>query len=235
MWFSSRDPSGQRVKQQTRFRMTSDKGRIKTKFDHYLTICYSHKSFCYITMQGEILMKMLSRIAVASLLVSGITFASATTASVSQKNDTTLISQFNTAVSSAPLLYALSAESATVTPIPNKSNMYKLVLSNPGIYVGYFSDRPQRIAGAIPMQYFVDNWGKGKDNFVENPPNVAFHGASRGTPQGGSYIFELSNLNYDSSKNILTFNAQLLSGNKILNQFGPSSLFIDITWINTTP
>jgi len=37
----------------------------------------------------------------------------------------------------------------------------------------FFSDRPERITGHTPTDYFVDHWGSGEDNFAENPPNAA--------------------------------------------------------------
>jgi hypothetical protein len=36
----------------------------------------------------------------------------------------------------------------------------------------YFSDRPNRIAGHIGLEKFVNGWSKGDDSFAENPPNA---------------------------------------------------------------
>ena len=38
----------------------------------------------------------------------------------------------------------------------------------------FFSDRPKRIAGHMATEDFVADWkeGKGKNSFVDNPPNA---------------------------------------------------------------
>lgn len=36
----------------------------------------------------------------------------------------------------------------------------------------WFSDRPYRLTGHTPTVDFVSQWGRGNDNFAENPPNA---------------------------------------------------------------
>ena len=36
----------------------------------------------------------------------------------------------------------------------------------------YFSDRPDRVAGHLSLEKFVESWNKGSDSFKADPPNA---------------------------------------------------------------
>ena len=46
----------------------------------------------------------------------------------------------------------------------------------------YFSDRPQREVGHLSSHHFVELWGEGENNFVDDPPNAVLSFLSRGRP-----------------------------------------------------
>jgi len=48
-----------------------------------------------------------------------------------------------------------------------------LRLINVSPQVLYFSDRPDRIAGHLTMQKYLDEWSKVQDDFNDDPPNAA--------------------------------------------------------------
>lgn len=47
-----------------------------------------------------------------------------------------------------------------------------LTLEGIGEDVLYFSDRPHRIVGRSPVEWFVGAWEEGEDSFEANPPNA---------------------------------------------------------------
>jgi hypothetical protein len=47
-----------------------------------------------------------------------------------------------------------------------------LTLEGIGDDVLYFSDRPHRIVGRKPVEWFVEAWDEGEDSFATNPPNA---------------------------------------------------------------
>ncbi|WP_147235328.1 hypothetical protein [Ruegeria sp. A3M17] len=67
----------------------------------------------------------------------------------------------------------------------------QLILLGVGDEVSVFSDRPYRDAGFITRAELFDIWGKGENNFEENPPNVALTGSVDGKSQ--VVILEISN------------------------------------------
>jgi hypothetical protein len=88
--------------------------------------------------------------------------------------------------------------------------------------VVYFSDRPDRVAGHLSLEKFVESWNKGSDSFKADPPNAT-----------------LSMLNKDGAKNVVVelmtleqkdgsvvFKVAVLEG--VLSQtFKESTIFID--------
>jgi len=62
-------------------------------------------------------------------------------------------------------LFVQHAESATL-----KDGL--LTLEGIGEDVLYFSDRPHRIVGRKPVEWFVEAWDEGEDSFAMTPPNA---------------------------------------------------------------
>lgn len=89
--------------------------------------------------------------------------------------------------------------------------------------VTYFSDRPDRIAGDVSLSEFVDSWARGPDSFKVDPPNAALSFSGRTLVQ--TIIVEISNPTVKN--NSISFKARSLKGD-IPEEFGPSSLFIDV-------
>jgi len=111
-------------------------------------------------------------------------------------------------------LFVLSPESGTYAD-------GKLTLNNVPLVV-YFSDRPNRIAGHISLEKFVEMWGKGENNFKDDPPNATLsildeHGTKNA-------VVEISNP--VQMKETVTFTADILQGS-IPASFPAGTLFID--------
>lgn len=49
---------------------------------------------------------------------------------------------------------------------------YLLMVKDPVPYIGYYSNRPHRLTGIVPLLKFVQAWKTGKNSFKENPPNA---------------------------------------------------------------
>ena len=56
-----------------------------------------------------------------------------------------------------------------------QKNSYTLTLNDSSDFVSYFTDRPSRESGVMKLSEFLAMWSdkKIKNNFAENPPNVA--------------------------------------------------------------
>jgi hypothetical protein len=86
----------------------------------------------------------------------------------------------------------------------------------------YFSDRPNRIAGHMSLEKFVELWGEGTDSFEADPPNATL---SILEEDGDTdIIVELTNPLL--IENGVTFNIIILDG-KIPVSFDSSALYID--------
>ena len=86
----------------------------------------------------------------------------------------------------------------------------------------YFSDRPNRIAGHMPLKKFVENWNKGAVSFKDVPPNGVL---SIFTDKGTSEIV-VTLTKPKLEGNTLQFEVLILKG-EIPKSFGIVSLFID--------
>lgn len=98
----------------------------------------------------------------------------------------------------------------------------KLVIKNINRVV-YFSDRPQRKAGHISLQQFVDNWDKGEMSFASVSPNAALSYVK--DDRHVNKIIELSSPVIDGDN--ITFTAKYSGRPKENVSFGHVSLFID--------
>ena len=130
--------------------------------------------------------------------------------------------------------YLFIQEAAQGELIKNpKSDGYQLVLTNVPNFVSYFSDRPKRNAGTVPLAKFLKLWGENKDSsnsFSQDPPNVAIT-LQPGTKREQNIFAVLSNPSYKEGK--LTYQAKIL-GQKVQlpnGQFNHLNLFFDdIHW-----
>ncbi len=111
-------------------------------------------------------------------------------------------------------LYVLSAKSGTYEGD-------RLTLKGVPLIV-YFSDRPDRIAGHVGLEKFVEAWGKGPDSFKVDPPNAAL--SILDEKGARNVVVEVNDLKMKDGA--IIFAVRLLKGN-IPGSFGVSSMFID--------
>jgi len=89
--------------------------------------------------------------------------------------------------------------------------------------VVYFSDRPDRVAGHISFEEFVESWNKGSDSFKADPPNATLSVLDKNGAQ--NVVIEL--LSLEQKNGALHFKVKMLEGN-ITGSFERVVLFIDI-------
>ncbi|STX28565.1 Uncharacterised protein [Legionella beliardensis] len=112
------------------------------------------------------------------------------------------------------LLFLQSATQGEL--IKNKDKNYSLTLRDVPAYVGYFTDRPKRQAGTLPLTQFIELWSDKnlKNNFSAVPPNAAIAMiATSGKPQ--NFIAIISNPHY-IEKGTVTYQLNILSKKSIL-------------------
>ena len=109
-----------------------------------------------------------------------------------------------------------------------KADDKTLRLVNVGQQTLYFSDRPVRIAGHIPMPRYLDEWkaNEGPDNFGNDPPNATLSVYENGQPDNTLAVVEISHPVVDGKD--LVYNYKLIEGD-MPKGGGATALFID--WI----
>jgi hypothetical protein len=134
------------------------------------------------------------------------------------------------------LLFVQTATEGTMEPIEG-TPAFELSLSGVTPQVVWFSDRPARLSGHIPVPGFVDAWdGYG---FDDDPPNAALS-VLDAHHTADTVVVELEQPRYDPDVGTVRYRAQLLdeaSGNlshmaanidpRIEPRFGHAALFID--------
>jgi hypothetical protein len=103
----------------------------------------------------------------------------------------------------------------------------KLTLYNVNRKMTYFTDRPYRKAGQMPMQDFITNWHK---SFKKDPPNasfVCFH--SKKDEKFSDIPVELKNPKYDKENDRLVFEIKLIEKGQVVEDghYGEIVIFID--------
>jgi len=90
----------------------------------------------------------------------------------------------------------------------------------------FFSDRPDRIAGHLKMDKYLDEWTEkaGKDNFSANPPNATLSIYEPGQPENTLAVVEITNPQIDGSD--LIYSYTLIDGS-LPASGGATTLFID--------
>ncbi len=128
------------------------------------------------------------------------------------------------------LLFVQTAEQATLSPNKAKPGTYTLLLKQPAAQVSYFSDRPYRISGTMPLKNFAADWSQGRNSFASVPPNAALRGGLHDNTRGASYNFELKDPAYHVKDNSFTYTLLPLKGQKPITQvinMHSVSLFVD--------
>ena len=112
-------------------------------------------------------------------------------------------------------LFVQTASSATIEGD-------RLTLYDVAAHTIFFSDRPSRITGHLPVSELVNRWSQGPHSFRDDPPNASLAFVSGG---GDSVaVFELRDPELEG--NDLSFRVRLLEGTPPRNVTDPS-LFID--------
>jgi len=106
------------------------------------------------------------------------------------------------------LLFIQTASHAVLKEMPNRPGYYQLILEDINPYVTYFSQRPKRLGGIVPVENFVKAWNIGPNNFADNNPNgVLVPCTIDGALNTGEEVnlVTLSHPNYYPTKNILVY------------------------------
>lgn len=109
--------------------------------------------------------------------------------------------------------YVQSSAYSEVRPVDMKKGVYQLVINDVSPYVSYFSDRPNRIVGQLPMSAFLKQWGQGEHSFSLDAPNGILSGVQRtatGKHVPMNVVMVLSQPVYQASKQTMTYQVQIL-------------------------
>ncbi len=131
--------------------------------------------------------------------------------------------QKNNDTQSPKFLYVMSAKSGSFDGDTLTLKDVPLVI--------YFSDRPNRIAGHVSLNQFVEIWNKGADSFKEDPPNATL---SIYDGNGNKdVVIELIGTPTIRNESII-FGIRILLG-ELPKEIPSSSLFIDVFTKNVLP
>src|SRR3989338_3848987 len=126
-------------------------------------------------------------------ILANTSFASDNLSSKLSKNNTTTY------------LFVLAAPQGSITT----SGKQTTLSLSPIRHVMYFSDRPARDAGGMPMTKFLALWGQGKDSFKADAPNAALVSALSFDKVTKDYHIEkfviLSKPQYDEKNKTVSF------------------------------
>lgn len=98
----------------------------------------------------------------------------------------------------------------------------RLSLDDVAAQTVYFADRPERVAGHMPLRQFVDQWTQGANSFKSNPPNASLAFLAAGVES--AVVLELHEPLLEGTR--LSFRVRVLEG-AVPAHFSDSSLFID--------
>ncbi len=121
------------------------------------------------------------------------------------------------------LLFVQTADSATLAD-------GVLVMGGINPATLYFSDRPNRVAGHLTTEEFVNTWGEGDDSFASNPPNATLSILTGDQPQ--EIVVVLTDPTIEDGA--LVYNVNIIEGAEAATG-GACSLFIDIIGMPLTP
>ncbi len=122
------------------------------------------------------------------------------------------------------LLFVIIAQEANIQK--QADNTYTLSLIYTHKTVTYFTDRPERKAGKMPVSQFIKMWDKG---YKKSPPNGAYVFYGRSDDPFSQRDVELTNPKYDSNSDTLVFTIKSLSPDKPIEvgNIGETAVFID--------
>jgi hypothetical protein len=134
-------------------------------------------------------------------------------------------------------LYVVNAKSGSLIPRGDSTTDFTLTLAGVDAQATWFTDRPNRQAGALTLAELSSQWKR--LGFTSDPPNAAIQLTS-GDPKADTLIVELGKPHYDRARRVVTLRAKRLGGTvhtigghermadkSIPRRFGSVSLFID--------
>ena len=104
------------------------------------------------------------------------------------------------------MLYLQSFQSGSIAPKDGEDGTFTLTLEQGLGQTIYFSDRPERIVGAMPTEYFLDTLGFPADD----PPNAALL-IERASGEVEIAVVELFNPVWDGTSPGVTYDVQVLA------------------------
>lgn len=112
------------------------------------------------------------------------------------------------------LLFVQTGGATTLTP--GTGDVHTLTMNAAPAQTLRFSDRPYRIAGAIPTATFVSQW---VDAFGDSPPNATLIGhPEAGSDTEEAVVVELLEPVYDAATATLTYQVRILAVEEIVNR-----------------
>lgn len=140
------------------------------------------------------------------------------------------------------LEFVQTAQKGNLEALEGKSGQYKLTLYKVDPYVGYFSDRPKRVTGIMPIKKFVRLWNEKSidNNFTINPPNAAIETMIIQMIFNNhriSLVASLSNPEYHGHDHSISYTINLLTKAPPIKsaKLGFTVLFIDGLGIHWNP
>ena len=123
------------------------------------------------------------------------------------------------------VLHMIQAPSGKVTG--DSTTGYKLTLKEMHDTVIWFTNRPDRKVGYMPIKNFLQTWDEGKNSFKDDPPNAILI-----IGNGEPVVVEMILISWNS--NTAVFELRKLEGqeHKIMDKSGPVIIYIDAL---TTP
>ena len=112
------------------------------------------------------------------------------------------------------LLFVQTGGATTLTP--GTGDIHTLSITGVTAQTLHFSDRPYRIAGAIPTATFVGQWAAA---FADSPPNATLIGhPEAGGETDEAVVVELLTPTYDAATATLTYQVRILDVEEIVNR-----------------
>jgi len=105
------------------------------------------------------------------------------------------------------LLFIQTFASSSLAPDPDDPDLLTLTMQMGTGHTLYFSDRPNRVAGTIPTERFIEVFS---EETASDPANAALV-AQRDPTTEVTHVFELLNLAYDVQTGVATYNVRFLS------------------------
>jgi len=131
----------------------------------------------------------------------------------------TLLVFCNKAVAGTPnaSLLMQTAHSGRLDLLDAEKQTYQLTLYNVEPYVSYFTDRPRRKTGLMPLQDFIQLWTSNQpDNFKAVPPNVAIETISKELflfRKHENVIAEITDARFNTVDHTVTYTLHFLKKN----------------------